>query len=91
VIDPTRNNHEHDSRLLRGFSFILCQVHDHVFNGLNVAQRSTTLIYGCQVIGARTSYVVNFPDDEPNTTVIVLAIGVKERDRVRIGGEIIEL
>jgi hypothetical protein len=29
--------------------------------------------------------------DEPQPTVTVLAIGVKERDRVRIGGEIIEL
>ena len=29
--------------------------------------------------------------DEPQPTVTVLAIGVKERDRVRIGGEIIKL
>ena len=29
--------------------------------------------------------------DEPQRTVTVLAIGVKERDRVRIGGEIIRL
>ena len=29
--------------------------------------------------------------DEPQPTVAVLAIGVKERDRVRIGGEIIKL
>ena len=29
--------------------------------------------------------------DEPEPTVTVLAIGVKERDRVRIGGEIIKL
>jgi mRNA-degrading endonuclease RelE of RelBE toxin-antitoxin system len=29
--------------------------------------------------------------DEPQPTVTVLAIGVKERDRLRIGGEIIKL
>ena len=29
--------------------------------------------------------------DEPQPTVTVLAIGIKERDRVRIGGEIIKL
>lgn len=29
--------------------------------------------------------------DEPRPTVTVLAIGVKERERVRIGGEIIKL
>jgi hypothetical protein len=29
--------------------------------------------------------------DEPQPAVTVLAIGVKERDRVRIGGEIIKL
>jgi mRNA-degrading endonuclease RelE of RelBE toxin-antitoxin system len=29
--------------------------------------------------------------DEPQPTVTVLAIGIKERDRVRIGGEMIKL
>ena len=29
--------------------------------------------------------------DEPDPTVTILAIGVRERDRVRIGGEIIDL
>jgi mRNA-degrading endonuclease RelE of RelBE toxin-antitoxin system len=29
--------------------------------------------------------------DEPRPTVTVLAIGVKHRDRIRIGGEIIKL
>jgi hypothetical protein len=29
--------------------------------------------------------------EEPEATVTILAIGVKERNRVRIGGEIIKL
>jgi len=36
----------------------------------------------------RVYYEMN---DEPEATVTILAIGVKERDRVRIGGEIIKL
>lgn len=36
----------------------------------------------------RVYYEVN---DDPDPTVIVLAVGIKDRDRVRIGGEIVKL
>jgi hypothetical protein len=38
--------------------------------------------------GLRVYYGIS---DEPRATVTILAVGVKERDRVRIGGEGIKL
>ena len=36
----------------------------------------------------RVYYEVN---DDPEPTVVVLAVGIKDRDRVRIGGETVKL
>jgi len=36
----------------------------------------------------RVYYEVN---DHPESTVVVLAVGIKDRDRVRIGGETVKL
>jgi len=36
----------------------------------------------------RVYYEVN---DDPERTVVVLAVGIKDRDRVRIGGETVKL
>ena len=76
-------------------TIVLDAVDRQLLNQPNVETRNRTPMrpnpvapWELRIGNLRVYYEVN---DDPERTVVVLAVGIKDRDRVRIGGETVKL